>query len=729
MKNKVKAVSLSLLLFSVTACSGGGGSGSRDTVDSEPGENNPGGVIDNELPSASILFPAQPGLWTDQQKIVIRGTSHDNAGIARVTVNGVEAESTDGFDTWSAELPLHAGTHTQFSVEVSDTSGNTTYEAATTAVNVYNQYNGYRFCSPIAYDSAKDVAYTFNPPRALSLSRGEESPLNANLPDITGAAFDPASGNFLLIQNDDLISYDSAFENRVVVSPAASLSFGSHPQIAIDDATGTIYVMDWWASYVVAVDPVTGVRSRIGSWKDAGGNSVNLATPGFQVVAGRLFVSTETALYELDPENGTAVELSGPRIGDGPQLINAAGLSINLTEGKAYIGDFYNQILEIDLSTGNRQITSSWTEGAADNQIFEWLLHGFADAGSRILVNSCLSGRTFAIDKQTGQRQLVSRVTRGTGPLFTGIEAFHFDEFGGELIAVNEIYRDGRDGHHFNNAYAQQLISVSPNSGDRTSLSTPFGHPEPLMGRIRSITTDPRDGTIFAVLFDPTGSSIIALSRNTQKWRVVSAGTEGAGPQISSWSRAIAFDKSRNQLLATALVPDRGSCLMRIDPATSEHSILACAQESGTDHHWRIAGDIALDSANDRAYVADVEGAIVAVNLETGEQELLSGLGVGSGPELIELGQIALDKAGGQLLVENFLGKDPVTGKSQLALVSVDVITGHRVVAMSITRQKNEQLSVAPAVDQQTGAIYLGLSNLGIALFDRESKQHLIISQ
>src|SRR5690606_7271529 len=95
MKNKVKAVSLSLLLFSVTACSGGGGSGSRDTVDSEPGENNPGGVIDNELPSASILFPAQPGLWTDQQKIVIRGTSHDNAGIARVTVNGVEAESTD----------------------------------------------------------------------------------------------------------------------------------------------------------------------------------------------------------------------------------------------------------------------------------------------------------------------------------------------------------------------------------------------------------------------------------------------------------------------------------------------------------------------------------------------------------------------------------------------------------------------------------------------------------
>lgn len=722
MTKKIKFLCLALLIPIIASCSGGGGSASEDS----PRENESDENYDNELPAAQILFPRTEGLWTDREQIVVRGTSTDNRGIAGVVVNGIEAKSSDRFATWTAEVPLLAGQFSEIIVEVTDTSGNTAPNAARTTVNTYNHFNSYRFCSPIAYDSIGGAAYRFDPPLALNLASGDELPLRGDFSDVTGAAFDPGSGRYLLIKDDNLLSFDSEFANPVVVSPSTSPSFGTEPQISIDASTGMIYVMEWWASSVVAVDPTTGKRTYLGSWKDSAGNKVSSFTPGFQVVGGRFFVSTLTALYELDLTDSTVTELSGPAVGSGPELNHTAGLSVDLTEGIAYIGDLYNQLLAINLSTGHRKVISSGSSGAPNNQIFEWARYGFSDAGSSILVNSCLSGHTIAINKQTGQRRQVSPTTRGVGPVFTELQEIHFDEFTGELIAINEIYRSGRDLLQYNNAYAQQLISVKPETGDRKVLSTPFGASEPLMGEIAHIESNPNDGTIFASLNESGSHSIQSLSRETGKWQKILDVSEGGDSNIRSIF-VFSFDRKRNSLLVIADVVDEGICLLRIDPISGNRTLGACLENS--DQFPFSFLDMVVDSNVDRAYLTDGVGGILAVNLETGNIELHSGRGVGAGPELIDLGQLTLDAENSRLLVDNYLGKDPDTGKTQTELMAIDLNTGDRSSLIKLSKKKNEYLKISPAVDPETGEAYLGLPNRAVAVLDSETNQYLMISQ
>ncbi|WP_237059798.1 hypothetical protein [Microbulbifer sediminum] len=702
-------ISLFSLILVLGACSGGGGSSS---------DNGNEDVADTEAPTAQIEFPPKPGLWSDQEILIIRGTSADNAGIAKVVVNGVEAETTDGFLNWTAPVSLKAGGATNIEVVVTDTSGNVTSNAAETTVNAYDRFDSYRFCGPVAYDSTANTAYTFSPPSALDLETGIEQALPVELDDVDGATFDPASGRFLLIQNDILYSYDSGFHGPTVVSPAQSPSFGSNPQISIDEATGTIYVLEWWASYVVAVDPATGARTHIGGWKYADGTPPLDANPGFRVVGGRFFFVTVDALLELDPSTSTVKELSGPNVGSGPELIRAAGLAVDLVQGRAYVGDEYNRLLEINLATGDREVASTRLGGGELNRVFDWLRYGFADTGSSVLVNSCSTGHSFLIDKATGQRKQLGRIIRGQGPSPTYLKELAYNSVTGNLIAINDIYDE-----------YSQLIAIHRDTGDRKFLSGSAAEPAPASDFLESVEVNPVDGAVFAVRWSYTQpSAILALSPGQAVWEELTDGKAGSGPELGSFT-AIAFDSRRNTLLATGFVVDQGGCLLRVDPTSGDREILTCSASYGTEGYWGHVSDLVVDSANDRAYLANAEGGILAIDLETGGKQLLSGDGVGAGPDFIELGQMALDSATGFLLVENYIGKNPDTGKSDVVLVEVDLMTGDRTDLLKLTQLENEHVTFLPAIDRDTGTIYLALPNRSIAVLDRETRQYLILSQ
>ena len=91
---------------------------------------------DAEPPQLEVLFPVQHS-WTPSltDEVAVHGVASDNIGVSAVVVAGVEAESSDGFQTWSARVPWQALSETTGEIRISafDAFGNeSTAQVATT---------------------------------------------------------------------------------------------------------------------------------------------------------------------------------------------------------------------------------------------------------------------------------------------------------------------------------------------------------------------------------------------------------------------------------------------------------------------------------------------------------------------------------------------------------------------------------------------------------------------
>ena len=148
MKHTLTKNMMLLLLSGLLAACGGSGGGSNGVesppnveppieeppVEEPPVEEPPIEEPAAESPSASIIFPPESAL-VDFNLIRIRGTASDAQGdpITNVSVNGVAAESNDGFATWQAIVPMELGENT-LTVATTDDKQNANNAAATTIV-------------------------------------------------------------------------------------------------------------------------------------------------------------------------------------------------------------------------------------------------------------------------------------------------------------------------------------------------------------------------------------------------------------------------------------------------------------------------------------------------------------------------------------------------------------------------------------------------------------------
>ncbi len=121
----------------LSACGGGGGHGDGD-----------GGKA--SAPSADIQFPPQVSL-TDATTIAVRGTVESPGRVAHLMVRGVPAATTDGWQTWSATVPLVLGSN-KLNVSMLDTDGNPI--GADESVSVKRQDVVLGNCTGLAMDAA-----------------------------------------------------------------------------------------------------------------------------------------------------------------------------------------------------------------------------------------------------------------------------------------------------------------------------------------------------------------------------------------------------------------------------------------------------------------------------------------------------------------------------------------------------------------------------------------------
>ena len=726
---------LLFFLFAVVSCSGGGGSSTTEN----PGEEVTPDPVDTELPVANIVFPASSGLWSETATVFIRGTASDNDALTAIRVNGVDATSNDGFSTWTVEVPLEAGTENTITVEAEDVSGNVASEAAQLAINTYPDFDSNQFCSPTVHDPVNNKAVTFYPPRQYDLSSGESSYLDPKWSDITGAAYDPVTGGYLLAKNDELISVDADFNLLAEIPSDDALTLGVHQQIATNEVSGQIYVLAMPELprgpddvELIKVDRESGRRSRV-VIRDTSGQWVENRVPGIVVDSGRVFLLTENTLYELTANHNTdylATEISGATVGAGEAITYAGGLTVNVRDGKAHIGDFYNKLVEINLANGDRTVLSTPETGAESNLNIEWLEHGLVATEDTLLANSCLTGHLLKVDKTTGNRAFLSEKRRGEGPVLSRVAEFRFDEFREQLILTNDVYDVVGRGYFWETTATDQVITVDPVSGDRTIVAKSFDAAAPVPGLFMSITINPANGTVYAVHlgYNYRDTAILSLVPDTNNWTPVLQASAGSSDALQ-WIRGITWDPTTEKLLITAEMSASDMCLLRVDPATGAQENLSCKGDLAGD--WEYPWNIAVDADSEKAYVSDFYNGIFEVELATGAKRLLIGAIEGSGPEITGFGRIVKDDAGGRLLVSASHVSDDTGRGEQLRgeLIAIDLVTGEPSTLLVVDRRNDETAFANPAINPDTGEIYLSLPNRAIAVLDRETNQHLIISQ
>ena len=297
-----------LVVLSVGACGGGGGSGSDGDV------LGGGGTLSLDPPV--IHFP--PGYAvTVEETVIVRGAVPNPASVTAIDVNGVSATSTDGFATWTAEVPL--------------ADGENTIVASYLPVGARTPKDTVRIRrEDVALTNIADTA--FDEPRRLMY----------HLHFMTGE-----------IQSTNV----DTGERRIV---------GAVPggrRIAVSPSTGTIYVFHASSSTernLYALDPASGIQSTVYEHGDGGGFDMVALPRALRMIindaSNRAIVmipDIQMALVSIDLTTG-AREIAAKLPSDGlfvDFVVNEVGTT-------AYALDHTRDgsLREIDLGTGN-QIT------------------------------------------------------------------------------------------------------------------------------------------------------------------------------------------------------------------------------------------------------------------------------------------------------------------------------------------------------------------------------------
>lgn len=268
------------------------------------------------------------------------------------------------------------------------------------------------------------------------------------------------------------------------------------------------------------------------------------------------------------------------------------------------------------------------------------------------------------------------------------------------------------------------IYKVNLENGNRTLLSdSGTGVGTPLQSPW-SIVLDPSDNR--ALVADSSTDAIHAVDILTGNRTIVSGVSLGSGIGLAA-PFDIDFDAQSN---AVYVVDASLKALLRVDLNTGDRSIVSnSTRGAGTAFRSPIA--LALDLSSNRAFVVDDSADLVfAVDLSTGDRAIVSGGSTGSGPILVDPGEVVIDKENNRLLLLE--AASLFNPAEQLdSLVSIDLTTGNRQIlsGRGVGNGPELQLPQALALDKANNRALVGdLGSKQLIWIDLNSGNRSILS-
>ena len=280
-----------------------------------------------------------------------------------------------------------------------------------------------------------------------------------------------------------------------------------------------------------------------------------------------------------------------------------------------------------------------------------------SSAGTQAVVFDSLTDAVLLMDTATGERTLIADDDTGMGGQISRFEQLAFNAAGDTVFTVD--------------APAVTVVAVDVATGDRTPISGGSVGAGEALQVPTALALDEANGTL--LVGDDGANRLFAVNLAVGDRTLLSgvdAGgiTIGTGPAFVTME-AMAFDAANTRVL----VADSGlAALMAVDLATGNRSILSSNETAGAGAGPPLITPVgvALGANPGEAFVADRGmGAIVRVDLATGDRTVVSGGEIGSGVPLPALEALAAHPDGQRLFV---------TDATHLVPILVDVVNGER---------------------------------------------------
>ncbi|WP_226664037.1 YncE family protein [Microbulbifer aggregans] len=638
-------------------------------------------------PEISIDFPDQKNYLTYSEKVVVIGRASDNDAVAGISVNGIEASSDDGFQTWQAILPVDEPGNIRINAVALDNSGNSIRaESQVIAKSIHDPLN----CRRGVYAGVSDTLYFIDWPyiKSWNLTSEEIGYKDFDFSFYAQVIDDVNNRIFGVDNQGDLYSVNPDGSNLFLVSPEGDSGIvfadSAFSELVLDVKTGMLYGIA--NTNIISIDVQTGKRTVFSGSEQWGGDGVPYGE--LEMGDGELyFMDTgiaPTGVYRVDIASGTPTLISEP----GSATIWDNGFVVDETNRIGYFiqrGD----IVKLDLTSGSRSVLSPASDWIANNYLVTTFSSpnmagrvNFDSLRNRLIVQSCASDDIFSIDAASGDRIKLTSDRRGSGADLTMVESLVYSATSDSLFA----------------ATGTKLLEIDQKTGDRKVTKI-----EGLTQSARGLVANAAGDKIYAY----NDYRIIEISPFESTSHVVTNTRVGEGATIG-WAHGIAVDELRNRILVVDYLEN---AVIAVSLETGEKTVLSSANED--PEGWLLKPTaIAVDLESDRIFVI-AENRFLEIDPVSGEITKLLEQNSDEGYSISGISRIVMDPKANRVLAsgnsDGFMQMDIETGEFSFA-----GLTGGRESISNFT------------VDTSTGLIYGAGSRL--LVIDPALEAHFVLS-
>lgn len=613
----------------LAACGGGGGGGENDQTSSsssaavtssssssmsdgntsssssfsQSSNASSSSQSDGSAPAVDVAFPPAQSMTTNAV-LTVRGTAQDLSGVARIRVNGIDAETIDEFANWEASIELQPGEN-QIVVEAIDSNANAGSTTNPIEIRYLPMLIGSANKSAIDDEAQIIYASSSNQIVAIDIATG-----------LVGAVFN-------------------------MVHPEPNFSYSQITDVVFDGVNKRLFVSFLDSGAIVAVDvsggPNQGAQTIVTS------NSVPNSTNSIgKVIALAIDLNRNRLLVaDIDLNQLVAVNLNtGESFGErsivssstipsnsSPLILSPRAIIVDPTTDLAYlIQQSTNYILEIKLgeNEGARSLLAS-DDYPFDNIGFDEVKDVAIDlARKKLLVANGRDAMGFISYDRIGviEVDIASGASKGTKSVLT--DEYHptsrYSFINPSSIVMDEKNSRAIVSDTGVNSFFSVNLDDEVHRGELSALvhsNTPS--PDFALAKIRHVSVDYTNDKILVV--NGTPSAIYEINKKNGARSLIS-NNNLAGDTVWPWAPGpLVTDSVNNRIFITDIYNNFFATpeIIAIDSTTGAGTLVSTNSVPNNLFPLENIKDIILDSTRNRLIVLDDETKkIVAVDLNEG---------------------------------------------------------------------------------------------------------------